>query len=84
MNLTVVTGIWDINRAEAGEGFKRPFDHYINNFNKLLSKETEECKNNKVCSIDPGVRNFVSLYSDNKIANIGINCNEKINKLNIY
>ena len=60
-------------------------------YNKILNKyylnlsykkETIECKNNKVCSIDPGVRNFVSLYSDNKIANIGINCNERINKLN--
>lgn len=60
-------------------------------YNKILNKyylnlsykkETIECNNNKVCSIDPGVRNFVSLYSDNKIANIGINCSEKINKLN--
>ncbi len=60
-------------------------------YNKILNKyylnlsykkETIKCKNNKVCSIDPGVRNFVSLYSDNKIANIGINCSEKINKLN--
>jgi putative transposase len=60
-------------------------------YNKILNKyylnlsykkDTIKCKNNKVCSIDPGIRNFVSLYSDNKIANIGINCNEKINKLN--
>ncbi len=50
--------------------------------NLVYKKETEKCNNNNVCSIDPGVRNFVSLYSDNKIANIGINCNEKINKLN--
>jgi hypothetical protein len=35
-NLTVVTGIWDLKRHDAGEGFKRPFQHYIDNFIKLL------------------------------------------------
>ncbi len=35
-NLTVVTGIWDLKRHQAGEGFKRPFQHYIDNFIKLL------------------------------------------------
>ena len=35
-NLTVVTGIWDLKRHQAGEGFKRPFSHYIDNFIKLL------------------------------------------------
>jgi hypothetical protein len=34
--LTIVTGIWDLNREEAGDGFKRPFSHYIENFKKLL------------------------------------------------
>jgi len=33
---TVVTGIWDLKRDQAGEGFQRNFDHYINNFKKLL------------------------------------------------
>ncbi len=35
-NLTVVTGIWDLKRDQAGDGFKRPFQHYIDNFIKLL------------------------------------------------
>ena len=38
-NLTVVTGIWDLNRDQAGEGFDRKFDHYIDNFKKLLKVE---------------------------------------------
>jgi hypothetical protein len=38
-NLTVVTGIWDLNRSEAGDGFKRPFQHYIDNFIKLLETD---------------------------------------------
>lgn len=38
-NLTVVTGIWDLRRDQAGEGFKRPFKHYIDNFIKLLQTD---------------------------------------------
>lgn len=38
-NLTIVTGIWNLNRDQAGEGFKRPFSHYIDNFTKLLKTE---------------------------------------------
>lgn len=34
---TIVTGIWDLSRENAGEGFQRSFDHYINNFKKLLA-----------------------------------------------
>lgn len=35
-NLTLVTGIWDLRRDQAGEGFKRPFTHYIVKFTELL------------------------------------------------
>jgi len=38
-NLTVVTGIWDLRRDQAGEGFKRPFQHYIDNFVKFLQTD---------------------------------------------
>lgn len=33
---TIVTGIWDIKRDQLSEGWNRPFDHYLNNFKKLL------------------------------------------------
>jgi FkbM family methyltransferase len=33
---TIVTGIFDLSRENAGDGFKRSFDHYIKNFKKLL------------------------------------------------
>ena len=36
LNLTVVTGIWNLRRDEAGEGFKRPFTHYVDKFTELL------------------------------------------------
>ena len=38
-NLTIVTGIWDLRRDQAGEGFKRPFSHYTENFAKLLKTD---------------------------------------------
>lgn len=38
-NITIVTGIWNLNRDQAGDGFKRNFDFYIDNFRKLLKVE---------------------------------------------
>jgi len=35
-NITLVTGIFDLGRNNAGEGFKRPFTHYIVKFTELL------------------------------------------------
>ena len=37
--ITLVTGIWNLNRKAAGEGFKRPFNHYVENFEKLLKTD---------------------------------------------
>jgi len=34
--ITLVTGLWDIKRNELSEGWSRSFDHYLNNFEKLL------------------------------------------------
>ena len=53
-NLTIVTGIWDLRRDQAGEGFKRPFSHYIDNFTKLL--KTEE---NMVIFVEESLVDFV-------------------------
>ena len=38
-NITIVTGIWNLNRKAAGEGFKRSFNFYIDNFKKLLETD---------------------------------------------
>jgi len=35
-SITLVTGIFDLGRDNAGEGFKRPFTHYIMKFTELL------------------------------------------------
>jgi hypothetical protein len=39
--ITLVTGIFDLNRDAAGEGFKRPFFHYILKLKELLSSTRE-------------------------------------------
>jgi len=38
-NLTIVTGIWDLSRDKAGDGFKRPFSFYTDNLIKLLKTD---------------------------------------------
>ena len=42
INTTIVTGIWDLGRSELSAGWSRNFDHYINNFKKLLSSLGED------------------------------------------
>jgi len=44
-NTTLVTGIWDLGRSNLEEGWSRKFDHYIDNFKKLL----EATKDTKLC-----------------------------------
>ena len=37
--VTLVTGIWDIGRGELSEGWSRPYQHYLDRFEKLLDVE---------------------------------------------
>lgn len=39
IDLTVVTGIWDLGRDRAGRGFERPFAHYRTKFAQLLEAD---------------------------------------------
>lgn len=55
INSTLVTGIWDLGRSDAKEGWSRRFDHYIENFRKLLSaKQIPMC-----IFIDPEMEDIV-------------------------
>jgi hypothetical protein len=36
-NVTLVTGLWDLKRNELSEGWSRPFSHYLNKLEQLLS-----------------------------------------------
>lgn len=50
MRSTLVTGIWDLGRDEASEGWNRRFDHYTNNLQKLLSTLKDH---NFIVFVDP-------------------------------
>ena len=41
-NFTLVTGLWDIKRDTLND-FGRPFDHYLDHFDKLLSLDFNMC-----------------------------------------
>jgi hypothetical protein len=56
MNSTLVTGIWDLGRDSASEGWSRSFDHYISNFVKLLSDLKDH---NLAIFIDPNHEDLV-------------------------
>jgi hypothetical protein len=38
-DISIVTGIWDLGRDRAGEGFARPFDHYTSKVAELLEAD---------------------------------------------
>jgi hypothetical protein len=55
MNSTLVTGLWDLGRSSLSDGWSRSFDHYLENFKKLLN-----CTNlNLAIFIDPDIEDIV-------------------------
>ena len=57
-NTTIVTGIWDLGRDALSEGWGRKFDHYIENFKRLLSIQ----ELNLAIFIDPSLEDLVWKY----------------------
>ncbi len=55
MSVTIVTGIWDIKRGDLGVGWNRTFQHYLNNFEKLL-----KCEDNMIIYIEQEYLSFVT------------------------
>ena len=53
-NITLVTGIWDIGRGNLTEGWSRPFQHYLDKFEKLL-----EVDENLIIFGDEELKEFV-------------------------
>ena len=53
-NITLVTGIWDIGRGTLTEGWSRPYQHYLDKFEKLLEVDT-----NMIIFGDEELREFV-------------------------
>jgi hypothetical protein len=60
-NITFVTGIWDLGRENASDGWSRSFDHYINHFINLL-KELKD--HNLIIFIDQSLEDLVWKYRD--------------------
>jgi len=55
--------------------------NYNYNPSEDIKNKKENLDNKKVCSIDPGLRCFLTIYSDNKVEKIGIGINNKIEKV---
>jgi len=57
----------------------------IRNNKYYLNLTYEEENNNttkeKICGIDPGIKNFITIYDESTVANIGIRCENKIMKI---
>jgi hypothetical protein len=79
-NVTIVTGIWNLKRDQAGDGFKRPFQHYIDNFIKLLKTDA-----NMVIFIEKEQEDLVWQYRDKKNTAVVIRSTDRfINEFPFY
>lgn len=63
-NITIVTGIWNIGRDNAGDGFKRQFSHYISKFNDLLNSLSDQ---NVIVYIEKNYVDKIPHHSNHKI-----------------
>lgn len=54
MSVTLVTGLWNINRDSLTEGWSRSFGHYLEKFDQLLKVD-----NNMIIFGDPELESFV-------------------------
>lgn len=59
--ITFVTGIWDLDRDKSQPGWQRSFNHYIDNFVRLLSEMKDF---NLVIFIDPSLEDIVWKYRE--------------------
>lgn len=48
--LTIVTAIYDLGRENLSEGFKRPYQHYLDRFAELLTSAPSSCSFYVYCS----------------------------------
>lgn len=60
MSITLVTGLWNINRDSLSEGWSRSYDHYLSKFRQLL-----EVENNMIIFGDKELEDFVFSIRNN-------------------
>ena len=57
-------------------------EYFLNiNFEDIKLPSSNILLNNKICSIDPGLKNFLTIYSDNSIDKIGIGIKDTLQKI---
>ena len=57
-------------------------EYYLNlNFEDLELPDKKILTNKKICSIDPGIKTFLTIYSDDSVNKIGIGIRDKIDKI---
>lgn len=61
--ISFVTGIWDLDRDDLSDGWKRSFEYYINNFIRLLESMKDH---NLYIFIDPKHEHIVWEHRDKK------------------
>ncbi len=60
INLTLVTGLWDIKRDSLGDGWNRSYNYYLDKLKQLLDVE-----NNMIIFGDSELKDFVFKHRDN-------------------
>lgn len=61
MSITIVTGLWDIQRSELKKGWARTYEHYINKLIEILPM-----KNNMIIFGDKDLKEIVFTYRKEK------------------
>jgi len=83
-NLKFSENINSLNILDSSISYNTRLKTYWLNLNyKDIKKKINEnlINTKKVCSIDPGLKSFLTIYSDNEVNKIGINITDKINKI---
>jgi len=78
-NLKMSDNITNYNYGDSSISYHRILDVFMLNLNYTVQRKTN--KNNKVCALDPGVNNFMTCFSENKICKLGVNCCNQIEKI---
>jgi IS605 OrfB family transposase len=82
-NLKLSENIKNLNLCDFSISCNIKLNKYFLNMNYRdeVKKDVSILKNKKVCSIDPGLKTYLTIYSDNKVEELGIGITKKLNKI---
>jgi putative transposase len=78
-DLKMSDDITKYNYGDSTISYHRILDAFT--LNLTYSVPIKENKETKICSIDPGVNNFMTCFSEDSACKLGINCDKKIGKV---